>query len=151
MATPTIPTEATDATLSELEQIAEAHDGVLYPEYVVDFAKNPATALHHKFDWDDTVAARKHRLHQARQIIRVSVRVLGDTPHVTRAFVSLSTDRSERGGYRRTVDVMTSDEQRETMLADAMAELVTFRRKYSHLKELAPLFETMELLDSATA
>ena len=41
----------------ELELIAEAHGGILYPRDVVEFAKDEETALHSQFTWDDSEAA----------------------------------------------------------------------------------------------
>ena len=44
--------------------------GVLEPAAVVDYARDPDTALHAYFDWEDSVAAEKWRIEQARRIIR---------------------------------------------------------------------------------
>jgi hypothetical protein len=46
----------------ELNQIAATHGGELREEDVVEFAKNPETALHDYFTWDDKKAAAKYRL-----------------------------------------------------------------------------------------
>jgi hypothetical protein len=54
-------TEQMAARLAELRQIEQKAGGVLQPESVVDFARNPKTALHGAFTWDDTEAARKYR------------------------------------------------------------------------------------------
>lgn len=49
-------------------------DGRLLPEDVVIAAANPASAMHDHFTWDDTEAAQKCRIAEARVLIR-SVRV----------------------------------------------------------------------------
>lgn len=51
--------------------------GKLTPEEVVSTAQNPEHPLHPYFDWDDSVAASKWRLEQARGLIRsVTVKVV---------------------------------------------------------------------------
>jgi hypothetical protein len=59
----------TDRVQQELQAIADRHDGKLPASAVVDFARDPSTALHARFDWDDSEAAEKWRLEQARTII----------------------------------------------------------------------------------
>jgi hypothetical protein len=51
--------------LKKLEQ-----KGKLSPLDVIDAAKNPKSPLHQYFEWDDTEAARKYRIEQARELIR---------------------------------------------------------------------------------
>jgi hypothetical protein len=132
--------------LAELQQIAAANNGLLRPEDVVDFAKDPRTALHGCFTWDDAAAAHQHRLQQARALIRVTVTVLphdGETKF--RAFVSLKPDRYTLpgGGYRVFVDTMTDGDLQKQLLLDAMEEMQTFMTKYETLKELADVFDAM--------
>jgi hypothetical protein len=131
--------------LKELNEIASQNDGMLRPEDVVAFAKNPTTALHGCFTWDDTEAAQSWRLQQARQVIRVAVTVLpGGNPLKYRAFVSLKEDRYNDQGYRTMVDVMGDERLREIMLIEAMAEMQVFMAKYENLKELASVFAEMQ-------
>lgn len=64
----------TDMIEHTLQALADAHDGRLSPEIVVQSARDPASPLHSRFEWDDTKAAEEHRRSQARTLIR-SVRV----------------------------------------------------------------------------
>ncbi len=59
--------------LAALEALRD-QDGYLRPESVVAAARDPDSPLHSYFTWDDVDAAHKHRLDQARALIR-SVRV----------------------------------------------------------------------------
>lgn len=138
--------------LSELEQIRGENDGLLPPRAVVEFARDPLTALHGEFTWDDAVAAEERRLDQARRLIRVMVTIehIADKDRRVRAFVSVMDDRRMAGGgYRSTVEVMQDDERRERMLATALMELRAFKRRYSVLQELASVFEAAEEVLSA--
>jgi len=58
-----------------LAEIAEANDGKLTPDLVVQDAEDADSPLHELFEWDDGVAGHKYRLDQARQVI-TSVRVV---------------------------------------------------------------------------
>jgi hypothetical protein len=129
----------------ELERVRKANRGVLRPEDVVEAAKPKSSPLHECFTWDDTSAAREHRLWQARHLIRVCVVMLNENPNPVRAYVSLMADRTApRGGYRHVVEVMEDDEQRAQMMEEALDELRAFQSKYRRLKELAPVFEASD-------
>ena len=133
---------------SELERLTRLNGGVLQPQTVVEAARDPKSPLHDSFDWDDTEAASKWRLHQARQLIRVLVRyepVTGGKTVPVRVFVSLTPDRKEDGGgYRLSQSVFSDDDMRRQLLVDARREMARFREKYSALTELAKVFEAME-------
>lgn len=134
--------------LQEL-QFIEQENGILRPEDVVAYARNKKTTLHSKFTWDDGKAAYQYRLWQARMLINVAVTVIerDDVRRVTRAFVSLTTDRGNTGGgYRGVVSVLSNAEYKAQLLKDAMAEAQLFRRKYRALSELAKVFDAIDEL-----
>jgi hypothetical protein len=128
----------------ELEEIAQQHNGILYPADVVEFAKDENTALHNHFEWDDSEAAQHYRLWQARQVIRIHVTVLEEAKQETRLFVSVKSDRVNGGGYRFTADVMSDVERRRELLKEAGQSFNFWRKKYQELKELVPVFEAMD-------
>jgi hypothetical protein len=133
----------------ELEQLRINNGGeFVAPAVVVDYAKrNKRSALHKEFEWNNTKAAQKFRLDQARHLIRLYVNVIetenGDIP--ARMYVSLEGDRrSSGGGYRTLTSVMTNEELRGQLLQQALDELQRVRRKYQTLQELAPVFAAMD-------
>lgn len=138
--------------LQELEEVRKAHKGKLYPHDVVEYARDPDTALHKRFTWDNTDAARKWRLYQAQEIIRVCVVILPNTDNPVRAYVSLSTDRKpKKGFYRATADVMSSVSMKEIMMSDAKKELNAFAMKYETLQnvtEMKPVFKAIKKLNN---
>lgn len=129
----------------ELELIRKNHGGVLRPEDMVEFAKDPETTLHHDFNWDIEEAAYQHWLETARRIIRAVVTIVGegDTAISYRAYVSLSSDRG-KDGYRAIAEVFTDEERTEIMLQDALQELSSFKKKYYVLKQLKKIFEDID-------
>ena len=123
-----------------LRAIAAKHGNILRAEDVLTEAKSPKHILHSQFEWDDGEAAHQWRLNQARNLIRVTVQVIGDGI-TSPTFVSLSTDRTAPGGgYRLAADVLGDEAMREQLLKDALAELNSFTKKYRELKELADVF-----------
>lgn len=140
-------TDASAAVVAELRRIAADNDGILQPCAVVDAARPADSILHDRFEWDDSEAAEQYRLWQARQLIRCSVIMEPRTETTVRAFVSLTADReTEGGGYRETVRVLARAEGRASLLADALAELEVFQRKYAALTELAAVFSAARSL-----
>lgn len=128
----------------ELERIRMENGGILRPADVVNAAKEEKNLLHDCFEWDDSKAAHDHRLWQARELIRVTIRVLPSSEKTVRAYVSLVDDRKKDGGYRSIIDVLTDEELSRRMLEQALHELNSVRRKYHMLKELSDVFNAID-------
>lgn len=135
-----------DRRLAELEQISDSHDGILHPEHVIEHAKDPGSSLHDYFEWDDTKAAREHRMWQARHLISITYIKRGgqETP----AFIALVVDDKREGGYRQTSSLLKVESGREAILRTALWELQAFRNKYKDLEELVEVFRAANALFS---
>lgn len=135
---------------AELEKIRSADpEKLLRPAAVLEAARDGASPLHAHFEWDDTAAAEKHRLAQARELVRVVVTFLPQVNRNVRAYVSLPSERGPSGGYRNTVEVLDDAAMRRELLAAARRELAAFSKKYAVLQEVSaviaaakPLIET---------
>jgi hypothetical protein len=135
--------------VQELELVRIRCGGVLKAESVVEYARDPNTALHDRFEWDDTEAARQHRIWQARELIRVSVTVLPNTTTQTRAYVSLQSDRETvGGGYRPIAEVLSDTERRKELLGMALGDMRRWRDRYRELTELGKVFEAIDDLEN---
>jgi len=146
-----------EAIRSELLAINEGH-GVLTPELVVERSRDPSSALHQFFEWDDDQAAEKFRLVQAGALIRrvklTVVRASTETKVVTfssvRAFVSPSSERKSKkhpeGGYAPIQTVLSDDDRRADLIATARSELMALRRKYETLEELSAVWAAVDSL-----
>lgn len=120
--------------------------GLIRPVDVVEAARDPESALHDCFEWDDSEASHQYRLLQARQLIRVYVHVdgKGDAEPV-RAFVSLTTDqRGPGGGYRTIAQVMSNEEWRQQMLTDVLTRLRNLQKQYRSLTELSKVWNAVD-------
>jgi hypothetical protein len=130
--------------IETLKTLAERNSGILMPEEVVRAAEPENSILHTYFTWDDSEAARKCRLQEARQLINVCVEYIGteNQGHETRVFVSLRDDRQE-GGYRPLVTVLKNPTLRDSLLQDSLEEMSYFREKFKGLRELAAVIAAM--------
>jgi hypothetical protein len=138
-----------DEAVIKAIEVLKDDDDMISPEAVVAAARPKNSPLHEYFDWEDSEAARCWRLHQARNLIRVCIRIEelpNDEKQEIQVFVSLPEDRNDEGGYRVMTDVLNDDERREALLEMALKDLQTFRRKYAVLKELASVFTAIEKL-----
>ena len=134
---------------AELKRIEKANKGRLRAPDVVEAARPRTAPLHPFFEWRDGVAAERFRLLQAERLIRVTVDVFEVNGHerTYRAYVSLSSDRMSRGGYRTMTAVMSNPAWRAVLLEDAKSELRAFQLKYRGLVELAAVFDAVNALD----
>jgi hypothetical protein len=141
----------TKAQNAESLMLKRKRGGILMKEEVLAFAENPETALHSCFEWDDTVGGAQYRLIQAAQIVALTVDVIIENRPAVRAFVSLSSDRTAGGGFRRMRDVLDDDALRAVLLEDALAELRLHQDKYRELTELAKVWQAAEAVEKQTA
>ena len=117
-----------------LEKIANKNGGLLMVDDVLDEARNPKSILHKHFQWDDDKAAEAYRKMQARQLIQKCVVTIEKAPDVPiRAFVSLTTDQYEGGGYRLTANVLTDDQQKGQLLHDMQITLLKWKKQVALL------------------
>jgi hypothetical protein len=65
------PDQAPSQLETELLQIREENGGILTAAAIVSAAAAEGHPLHSRFEWNNDVAARKYRLQQARQLVRV--------------------------------------------------------------------------------
>lgn len=129
--------------ITELTRLAEANEGRLTPDNVVDAAQDEASPLHKCFEWDDDAAAHMFRVEQARHLIR-SVRVeVTTTEHSVRvpAFVhDPDCERGEQGYVSIRKIASDEDKSREVVIAE-------FSRAASALKRARAVAMALEIED----
>lgn len=133
----------------ELERIERKH-GIVTPGNVLEESRPPQTVLHDLFEWDDSAAAERFRLEQAREIIGniAVVHILEDRPREqVRAFVNIVPEDGERG-YLSVVKVLSDRDHTRQMLADALADFIALRKKYAMLTELTAVFRAIDELQT---
>ena len=130
-----------DATkcYEEIQQIGEE----VKPEQVLDKAKDKGSELHKCFDWNNSTAAEKYRLIQARDVIRHLIVVQknedDEQKEPVQFRVMLKNESSKDSGYKQTLVMVRDEDEYRKMLDQAYKELHAFKQKYSCLTELADI------------
>ena len=120
----------------ELEDIKSR--GNLTPNRIVDRAKNNKSILHQYFEWDDTEAAEKYRLQQARQITNhiIEVIVIRGEKVEERAYFSV-TAKNDEVSYVSLSEAITNPSYKKQLLKDMEGTL-------ENLLRIIKLFSSME-------
>lgn len=113
--------------------------GAFSAESLVDASRDEDAPLHDMFEWNDTIAAEKYRIEQAKKIIRSIVVVMDDKPMTYRAYSSTGPKV-----YMSTAKALSQTRTREILLNTAKAELAAFKRKYQTLTELSEVFHAID-------
>lgn len=118
----------------ELMTLSNSLDKELQPQDVVRWAKkNKRSEIHKQMDWNDTSAANKWRMQQARLIIcDISIIDSGESESL-RAFHSVVVDRGtdqERRRYVPLISVTKSEDEAEQVVATAKREIADWKNRY---------------------
>jgi hypothetical protein len=113
------------------------------PQEVLEKAKDENSELHKCFEWNNDVAAEKYRLQQARAIIINLVYTPKEKEEQTVRCFQITTERSV---YQPTKQFLVQENEYQSLLARAKAELESFRKRYSTLTELEQVFEQIDIL-----
>lgn len=121
----------------ELMRVRAEH-GALTPANVVESAREADSPLHHRFEWDDTIAAEQYRLSQAAEIIRkvkVSYSTADNQRREVRAFLPVRGDEPTASVYEPTDEVLTDPFTSKLKLQEFEREWKSFKSRYEHLRE----------------
>jgi len=132
----------------ELEKIERKH-GSVTPQLVLEASRSEKATLHKCFEWDDTKAAEKYRLSQAGMIIQNLLVIVEESPsrEPVRAFVNTVTKApAQKGSFVHVTSALQDEELKRSVLANALAELKEFQKKYQDLTELADVLKAIEKL-----
>lgn len=117
------------------------------PRQVLDKAKDEQSELHKCFEWDDTVAAERFRLHQARSVLNHLIIVTREEEEENEPiqFRVMMKNEDEKGtNYKQTIIMVKDEDEYKKLLEQAYAELQAFKKKYSCLTELANILALID-------
>ena len=130
---------------NEIESIREANGGLVTAEAVVESSRSENAVLHKIFEWDDSIAGKLHREHQARTLIgSIQVSFAKTNVATTRAFEI--TVRDGNKGYSPVDIILSNVDERDALLRRALAELASFQKRYAGLSELSAVLADIDLL-----
>lgn len=142
-------TGSAESAYNELEKIRK-REGNITPRSVVEQAKKRNSALHRHFEWDDAKAADLHRLEQARKVLRSIEIIHIEAPNAPAKAYSIVTaptagkEEKPKRVYTSTKEALQDPIQRDEILAQAIREAISYRRKYAALQELSKVFSAMD-------
>lgn len=121
----------------------EIGDGKITPSEVLEKAKDVNSELHKCFEWDDSIAAEKYRLQQARAIIINLVYTPKTKEEQPVRCFQITTEKST---YQPTHAFLVQKDEYQALLKRAMSELEAFKKRYQSLTELETVFNAIEEL-----
>jgi hypothetical protein len=134
----------------ELIRIQAENNGELTPTIIVAHASSIHSPIHNAgFTWNREEAAMKCNLDEARRLTRAIVMVtVRETPGVKsepiQVWVSLQTSPEDERSYIQTRVIMEDDSLYEKAIADALAQLQGWKRRFKHLTKLRKLFDAID-------
>lgn len=115
------------------------------PQQLVEFAKDENTEVHKCFTWDDTEAARKYRIYEARQVfIRIKIEKVEDSGEKTITPIRVFYKTNEGEGYKPTEIIVKKADEYAALIERVKSELRAIETKYKYIKELTEVWEAIE-------
>lgn len=112
------------------------------PAQILSKARDDTTELHKCFEWDDTIAAEKYRIEQARQVVRHLV--IRETIHDGKPPIRFMFRTKDVNGYQPTQIIYRDPDKYQSLLENVIRDLVAIRNKHSNLSELEQVFESID-------
>ena len=125
----------------EIQSIGDSYT----PREILAYAReNEDSELHKCFDWDDTTAAEKWRLHTARNICcSLKVEVTQEEGKDPVMFRLIQTDK-EAKAYKPVTFTVRNDDEYSQLLKQAKAELAAFKKRYKSIVELESVIDEID-------
>ena len=123
---------------SDINQIEEKT-----PQNLVDYAEeHPDCELYKCFTWDDRKAANEYRKTEARQVLRLLVykedTEEDEAPTMIRVLQNVEQE------YKPVKLIVKNNDEYQTLLKRAKAELAAFRLRYKQIAELETVLDAID-------
>lgn len=106
------------------------------PAQILEKGRSEETELHKCFEWNDSIAAEKYRLSQARKICEVLViQRMPDAPKEAPE-IRIFHKTESTGGYKPINRIVQDNDEYQKLLQRAFAEFHALKIKYQNLQEL---------------
>ena len=132
-----------DAVQAAIQNLYDRNNGGITAMMVLTAATNKRSALHPKFEWDDSKAGNEYRLEQARRLIR-TVRIIEDDKPAQLIHVP-SIDRSEsfEGVYKAASVIVLNKTDFQLALDAALTRLQSAQRAVEELRSASQDDDTL--------
>lgn len=124
----------------EIQSIGDSYT----PHDILEYAREfKDSELNKCFDWDDTSAAEKWRVHTARLICCSLKVVISREEKDPVTYRLIQTDKEEKA-YKPVVLTVRNDDEYSKLLKQAKAELAAFKKRYKSIVELESVIDEIE-------
>lgn len=122
----------------EISSLAE-----ITPQNVVNLARDEKSVIHNDFEWNDEIAGEKYRNIQAGEMIRNFVL---ETVEEEKQPVRALQITTVTNVYKPIEFFLKNEDEYQSLLKRALAELQGFKSRYSNLTELEDVFKAINEL-----
>lgn len=125
----------------EIMEICEELESAT-PQQILEKARDSNTELHKCFTWDDTEAAEKWRISEARAVVRnlkIIEQKLDKQPEPTTIRVFYKTDNES--GYKPTKLILKKPDEYKTLVERCRSELLAIKQKFNSISEYEEIWE----------
>jgi len=140
------------SVIDELLEIQKSKG--LTPEEIVESAKSKKSSLHNLFDWEDSVASEKWRLHQARVLVNEVRVVIEEKEYYAFENVSIRIESSKKDGkessieyireYKPVVEILSNESLRKQIINSALNHLSYWEKQNEKYSELQPIISVAQ-------
>lgn len=121
----------------------EIGDNRISPQELLEKARDVNSELHKCFEWNDSIAAEKYRLQQARGVL---VNLVYKTEKKDAEPIRYLQVTTQKNVYQPTKMFLVQEDEYQALLKRAKSELESFKKRYHTLSELQEVFEAIELI-----
>ena len=136
------------------EFLSMSNDNRLTPENILESAKKKKSPLHNMFDWEDSLAGQKWRLHQARIIINEVKVKIDDKEYYAfeNVIVSVPKEESKSGDcdvsakreYKPVIEILSDEDLRRQVIKSALNHLEYWEKQNEKYSELSPIIKSAQ-------
>lgn len=112
------------------------------PQQILEKARDSSTELHKCFTWDDTEAAEKWRISEARAVVR-NLKIIeqkpDEQPEPTTIRVFYKTDNES--GYKPTKLILKKPDEYKALVERCRSELLAIKQKFNSISEYEEIWE----------
>ena len=125
----------------EIMEICEELESAT-PQQILEKARDSNTELHKCFTWDDTEAAEKWRISEARAVVR-NLKIIEQKPdkqpEPTTIRVFYKTDNES--GYKPTKLILKKTDEYKSLVERCRSELLAIKQKSNSISEYEEIWE----------
>ncbi len=115
----------------------------LTAEEIVYEAKKSKSVLHNLFDWDNTSAANKYRLQQARILVNEVRVIIEEKEFYAFENVNVTIDKADTQEtvreYKTVVEILSNEKLRMQVIMSALNHLEYWEKQNERYTELSPI------------